>query len=167
MRGTGQSSRGRLFSILPRSSLGTEPVPERRTPAAPSLNSATEPPGRRDPVLSHQISAPPRRGSSDPRLRPTVPAQCLYPFPEASLRGRVGVGQLGPSRGPEQKQLSDFFTVPNAQHHGKCLEAGSPDRGLTRVPQRYPRLQLTRLRSRCRIFGPSQPNGAAQASLWG
>ncbi|KAM7227658.1 hypothetical protein CapIbe_021355 [Capra ibex] len=48
---------------------------------------------------------------------------------------------------------------------GSASGAGSPDQGLTRVPQRYPRLQLIRLPSRCRIFGPSQPNGAAQFSV--
>lgn len=89
-------------------------------------------------MLSPQISAPPRRGSSDPpppthgpRAVPSVLSR--RPPCEAGL----GVGQLGPSRGPEQKQLSDFYS---AQHGtGKCLggwiTGPRPNQGSPKIPK--------------------------------
>ena len=49
----------------------------------------------------------------------------------------MGVGQLGPSRGPEQKKLSDFYS---AQHGtGKCLGGWitepRPNQGSPKIPK--------------------------------
>ena len=119
----GQDSlRGDVFSTsFPRSSLGTRNLSRSgQTPSAPSLNSATEPPGGGATLCCPRRSPRHLAGAQVTRaFDARSPRGALYPFPEASLRGRLGVGQLGPSRGPEQKQLSDFYS---AQHGtGKCL----------------------------------------------
>lgn len=89
-------------------------------------------------MLSLQISSPTRRGSSGPpppthgpRAVPSVLSRRL------PCEAGLGVGQLGPSRGPEQKQLSDFYSAQNGT--GKCLggwiTGPRPNQGTPKIPK--------------------------------